>query len=289
MAAPAGEADALSRRMRYLAIPLAGLFTTLFFVHLGFPYEAIVARGVQALEATQAVTIHYREVTSHLGLLGPGVVARGVVVSRPEADDLTIDRLILRPAWSTSWFAGRPAVHLDARMPVGRVSGAITLGDPPSFDGSFEGVDLAALPTTSYAAGLDLRGSLDADIEVHYDGEGKLTGSANISAEDGSVGLPGQPVAIPFDSFDAQLSLGLEKGEFLTIESAELAGPMISASASGHVAQGGSGPGVIDIELELAVVDEALQPMLGGLGIAFDQTGRATLQLGGTLAHPALR
>jgi hypothetical protein len=68
---------------------------------------------------------------------------------------------------------------------------------------------------------------------------------------------------------------------------------MVSASASGYVAQGNAqgktGPGEIDIELKFTVVDEGMQPAVRALGIALDRNGTAAVQLGGTLASPVLR
>ena len=288
MPAPAA-AEALPKWQRYLGIPLIGLFLTLFFIHLGFPYEPLVARAFRIVHEEHAVSISFDQVSSHLGPFGPGVAISNLVVSRPGSDDIEFSELILRAAWSTTWFRGQPSVHIDAQMLVGRVSGAIAIGDPLGFDGSLDGLDLATLPTKKYAAGVNLRGSLNADIDLHYDAEGSLIGSAELEAEAGSLGLRGQPIAIPYDSFDAELVFSPEDGAFLTIESAELAGPMISGSASGQIARGSGGPGEIDLELELAVVDLNLQPLLRDLGVRLDGDGRATARLGGTLARPALR
>ena len=118
---------------------------------------------------------------------------------------------------------------------------------------------------------------------------GNWTGSVQLTAENGSVGLPGQPIAIPFETFDARLAVGPDDGSFLSVESAELAGPMISAPASGEIARGRRGPSSINIELELSVVDKNLLPLLRNLGVRLSDDGEATARLGGTLASPVLR
>ena len=64
---------------------------------------------------------------------------------------------------------------------------------------------------------------------------------------------------------------------------------MLSASASGMVARGRNGPGEIDIELELSVVDETLLPLFRNLGLRLSDDGKARAQLGGTVASPVLR
>jgi hypothetical protein len=151
-----------------------------------------------------------------------------------------------------------------------------------------EQLDLSLLPADRYAGGLKLRGSIDADIDVHLDPDGAPLGLVKLAAREGSLGLPGKP-AIPYDALDAELSLGREAGRFLTIESAQLSGPMISASVSGHVARGRDGAANLDIEIELAVVDEGLEPMLRDLGVRLDDSGHATERLGGTLARPVRR
>ena len=294
MDAPPGDANSIpnstrsSRAIRYVAVPLAGIALTLLFVHLGFAYDQLVARSARGLERAQGVTIRYGEVSSHLGFLGPGVELRDVRISRQGEPDIEIDRLRLRPAWSTSWLQGRPSIHADARLPVGRVNGAIALAEPAGFDGWVEGLDLSLLPTARYAGGLKLRGSLDAEIDVSFDAEGVPAGRAQLAAEDGSLGLPGQP-AIPYDSLDVELSLGREDGRFLTIESAQLNGPMISASASGHIARGRGGAAALDIQIELEAVDKGVVPVLRELGVRLDESGHATEHLGGTLAHPVRR
>jgi type II secretion system protein N len=288
MHAPPGDANSLPKSIRYLGIPLVGIALTLVFVHLGFAYEPLVARAARALEQSQGLTIHYGEVSGRLLLLGPGIEVEDVQVSRPGEPDIEIERLRLRPAWSMSWLQGRPSVHADARLAVGRVNGAIALAEPRGFDGWVEELDLSLLPTARYAAGLKLRGSLDADISVSFDPEGVAIGHAELAAAEGSLGLPGT-AAIPYDSFDAELSLGREEGRFLTIESAEFTGPMISASASGHVARNRGGPANMDIEIQLAVVDKGVVPVLRGMGVQLDDSGHATERLGGTLARPVRR
>ena len=111
--------------------------------------------------------------------------------------------------------SGSNVAHDGAPDPAVYVSGAIAVGNPIAIDGSVESLDLAVLPIAKYVDGLNLRGSLDAEIDLHYDAEENWIGSVTLSVEDGSVGLPGQPVAIPFATLDAQLSLGPEDGTFL--------------------------------------------------------------------------
>lgn len=289
MEPPHGEGDALPRWARYLAMPITGLGLTLLFIHLGFPYEPLVARAFEMIEPQLGITIACDEVWGDIGFFGPAIQARGVVVSRRDGDDVEIERLSLRPAWSTSWLRGQPSVYVEARTPIGDVSGEIAVGDPVAVDGSFESLDLAALPIAKYVDGLNLRGSLDAEIDLHYDAENHWIGSATLSVEDGSLGLPGQPVAIPFETLDAQLSLGPEDGIFLTIDSATLVGPMVAASASGQIARGRRGPDKIDIEFELSVVDETLRPLFRRLGLRLGDDGKIQARLGGTLANPVLR
>ena len=64
---------------------------------------------------------------------------------------------------------------------------------------------------------------------------------------------------------------------------------MIALSASGQVARGREGPGNLDMELELNVVDEKMHSMIRSLGVRLSDDGTAKARLGGTLASPTLR
>ena len=70
-------------------------------------------------------------------------------------------------------------------------------------------MDLGRLPLSGVAPDLALDGIARADVDVRS-GERGPEGRVELHAAEGSVGLPGLPVALPFQSLDAAATLGGE-------------------------------------------------------------------------------
>jgi type II secretion system protein N len=264
------------------------LLTALFFV-LRFPVDRFRGALVAQLAAVTGADATVGALAARPGLGGLTLVAAPVSARWPGGARLELERAALRPAWSLSWLRGRPALHLDLRAPVGALSGTLWPGDPAAFDGELEGVALEQLPPEllALAEGIALTGRLDAEVGLEQRA-GRLVGELELALADGSFSAPGAPVAVPFESLDAEIRLA-ESGA-VEVGSARLDGPMLSGEARGQIGAAAS----VDLaplafEADLEVVDPTLRSWLAPLGVAVDPSGRAKLRIGGTLAEPTVR
>lgn len=275
------------QRLQRIGIPLGAVLLTLFFVAVRFPYDRI--RDVVTAQASQALgaQVKVASLGPSFSLLGPGISVTGLDVLLPGGQRVQLDLADVRPAWSTSWLRGRPALHVDLAGPQGRAVGTLRLGDEPGFDGDLHEVDLARLPLESFIQGLSLDGIAEAEIDVVRTAAGPR-GRVSIEATSGSVALPGVPVALPFETLKASTKLTDQHlAEGLTLD---LAGPMLTARVSGNVGQSPAPIAApLDLQLTLRVVDPSIQPMLAGTGLRFAPDGSAEMRLTGTAGRPLLR
>jgi type II secretion system protein N len=284
-AARAGGPGPLPRPLLWLGIPLAAVLLTGFFVFLGFPYDR-VREGLSAqLGAATGARVVIRELGPGLSLGGPVLVAQGVSAELPDGTALQLDRARLRPAWSTAWLSGNAALAVDLAAPEGRLRGTVYAGGEPGFDGSLEGLDLEQLPVESWVSGLALDGLASAEIDLRQTADGP-SGRVELRAVDGSLGLPGLPLALPFNTLASDVDLGEHT---VSLERLELEGPVLSARGEGRVGPGADLPrSPLDVKLHLEVRDENLRPALAGM-VHLDPDGSADLRLMGTLAQPRVR
>ena len=285
-------ASAESRFPRWLVIgmyPIAAFALTGFFIFLGFPYDLLAERLSHEVESSTDVRLEIGELSPHIGLLGPGLAASNVLAGREGHGTIAIDELVIRPAWSTAWFRGTPAIHLDLASESGAGSGVATLGEQAGWEGSLEGVELSALPIRMLDA-FDLDGRLDATVAVQNasaDAGGGLEGSVDFSLTDGSFKTPDLPIAVPFEELRGRLDFGGES--YLRLSAGTLEGPMLRGTIEGTVGyapEPGRQPLALDFTFE--VNDPSLAPLLGSLGRR-GPNGQSVLKVTGTLAQPVLR
>ncbi len=274
-------------RLQRIGIPVGAVLLTLFFVLIGFPYDRI--RDLVASQASQALQAQVRigSLGPAFSLLGPGVEAQAVDIDLPDGRRIAVSEARLRPAWSFSWLRGRPALHIDLTATEGRAIGTLTLGAEPGFDGTLEQVDLAKLPLSAALSGLSVDGIASGEIDLRQTPAGPR-GSIDLEAANGSIAVPGMPIALPFERLTAKTQLTDEHlAENLAVD---LQGPMLTAQIDGNI---GQSPILMNAPLELAVkmvvVDDSLRPMLAGTGIRFAQNGSAEMRLLGTAGLPVLR
>ena len=275
------------RRLQQLGIPVGAVLLTLFFVAIGFPYERI--RDVVASKASLALRAQIRMGTfgPTLTLLGPGLRATNLDVAFADGRRLSFDDAQARLAWSTSWLRGRPAFHIDVLAAQGRAVGTLVLGAEPGFDGTLEDVDLAKLPLDTALPGLSLDGMASADVDIHNTPAGPR-GTIDLAAKQGSIALPGLPVALPFETLAAKTEL--TDASLAGNINVDLQGPMLTARITGNVGQSpmvASAP--LDLQLQMKVVDPSLKPMLAGTGLRFAQDGTTEMHVTGTVGRPLLR
>jgi type II secretion system protein N len=281
-----------SRLPRWLVIasyPISALVLTLFFVFLGFPYELLAVRLSDAVERSMDLRLRIGELSPHFGLGGPGLAATEVLAGREGGRTIVLEELVLRPAWSLSWFRGVPAVQLDLTSEIGNAAGTVTLGEQGGWDGTLESVRIAYLPLEMLEA-FNIDGSLNASVDLHgagADAGGGLVGSIDFDLRGGSISGEGLPVALPFDRLHGRLLFG--EDTYLTVSGVQLEGPMVAGTIEGQV---GDGPTParqpLSIEIRYEVRDPGLEAMFGSFGTRGDD-GRIHVRVSGTLSKPVVR
>lgn len=167
---------------------------TLLLTLARFPFERVepALRGLIAQATGARVTMDSLALRPSLGLVA--VRAGTVELAWPGGTSVQAEQITLRPAWSTSWLRGQPAVHLSAR------NGSVTPSNiplPVPFERLSAGVSLPA-------DGAELSGfSLDGPL-VALEAAGTVTASALeidgvLRAQDPNMGALLAPLGIRLD------------------------------------------------------------------------------------------
>ncbi len=277
----------MPRPLRWIGIPLAGVLITGFFLFLGFPYELLAGRIARASGEALGARVEIRDLRPwlHWGL---GVQAFDVRarLDRGRGRVLDFERVAARPSWSLSWLRLQPALYAVAEGPLGAARGVLVVTGGPSWDGELHDVDLRQLPLDGAWPDTALRGLMDAEVDLVAAAEGP-EGSIRLASRDGSIQLPGLPLAIPFETATGDLVFGGEA--WMQIVSFQLDGPLVSANLEGrvgHAAQLANAP--LDIDLELRP-EAGLRPALSSLGVRVDSEGVARMRIEGTTGAPQVR
>jgi type II secretion system protein N len=278
---------ALPRGVRLVALPLGCLVLTLVFAAALFPWERYRSGFATWLGAATGASVEVASMGGGLSLAGPVLEAGPLRATWPDGRVLDVERARVRPAWALSWLRGVPSIHLDLDGSSGNVEGTLRAGADAAFVGEIEGLDLGRLPFGSRLGEAPLTGLLDAEIDVTSQA-GAWAGEVRFQARDGSLATAELPMAVPFETLTGALVLG-QTGD-LEVRDVALAGPMVALRASGSVgAAANPGRAPLALEVDLEVADPNLRPMVASVGIPLDGQGRARLNVGGTLASPALR
>jgi len=269
--------------LRRAAAIAAAMALLALFLAARFPYERLLPPLLEAARAAGGADIQVGELRLGLGRTGPRVVAGGVSLHWPGSEPLVLEAVALRPAWSLGWLLGRPLWHVEASGPPGAFRGAVA---SDRVSGEFTEIDVASLPWTLVGSEAPLQGRVSGSVDLTrvdgaWRGAGHLVGAA------GSVDLAGLPVAIPYQTLEAQLDVS---PDHLSLPRARLEGPLVTASFTGsaNAAEGAPSTWPLDLEVEIERVDPALRSYLGPLGISVGPQGRASLRVTGTLAAPFL-
>lgn len=285
MAETPAPGSKLPRWLRYCTYPFGAVLLTLFFVYLGFPYGLLVARYLPQIESASSTRVRLGDVDAHLSLFGPGLEMMNVLASREDARPVALDRVFVRPAWSTSWLTGEPALHVDLAGAAGKGQGTITLGPAAGFAGVLEDLDVASLPL-AMISDFELAGMLDADIDLHRrpeDAGGGLVGLVAFGLADGSIAAPGLPMPVPFETLGGDLRFG-EGDSLVLVEGVTLEGKLLAAQVDGQILAGRS-PG--REPLDLAVRYEIRNPMVASL--FGGRSDKSQIKITGTMQQPIVR
>jgi type II secretion system protein N len=269
---------------RALAISVAAVALTSVFLVAGFPYDRLAPRAAAAVESATGTRVTIGRLDVGVTSWAPQLRARNVDVAWPSGKTASFQSFRVRPAWSTAWLRGTPALVIEARSPLGIVNAIVIGGGEPSFDGELQQVSLALLPLEAIAAGTQLDGRVDAQLDVTL-AEAGPQGSVHFEATQGSLTLPLLPIGVPFDKLSGDVALG---GDSLAVLNAfDLAGPLVALTASGTVGRNAD-PDLAPLALKARIEarEPAVRSMLQSQGVALDASGAAAVEIGGTLGSP---
>lgn len=287
MTAPAP--GAAGGRLHRVAIAVGCVLLTAIFTFLLFPWSRLGPWVSGRISASSGARVTVRATHASLGWLGPDLRVEGLSLSWPDGRKLQLDTGSVRPALSFSWLRGAPALAVTAAGPQLRGRGTFW-PDRPAFTGNVETGDAAVLLASWVPPGGPvLSGPLRAQLALTAPSSpGPATGTIVLAGKEGSVALPGLPMALPYQSLAG--TLRLEPGGPMRIDGLQLDGPLLSLEATGTVRLGPSpSRSPLDLRVKLRGVDRALSRPLSALGIRLAADGSGQVHLGGTLGAPAVR
>jgi type II secretion system protein N len=276
----------IPRPLLYTGGPVLAVVLTLTFIFLGFPYADLIP-VVSRLAGDQNIRVG--EIRPRLTLGGPGFSLQEVVFRPSEMEPLVIERFDIRPAWSTSWLRGDPSLAVAVVSPLALADGVLTWGDARRVEGKIEVPDLALLPLPSDSP-LSFTGVLvaEGDLVVGIALDGESTGLIQFEAAAGSASHSNIPMPLDFETLTGRIQLTGQSE--LVLEDISIEGPIFSARADGFIdTPQGNSPPLMDIDLDIQVKTPAFRVLLSSLGLPFDNEGRSSFNLGGTIQNPVIR
>jgi type II secretion system protein N len=274
------------RRRQVVMIALGGLALTAILMIARFPYDRVALAIAQRVERETGARITVGPVSLALVRWGPGIAAQGVQIAQPDGTRLDLDRLGVRPALALAWLRGRPALATEVASARGGASGVLTFGAEPGFAGKLKDVDLEQLPQSRIGAPLQLKGRVDADLDVVVREAGP-EGDVEFEAHDGMLSHPNLPMPIPFQTLTGEIALGGDA--WAALRKFELSSALATGHATGSVGrspQFASAPLRLEIDL---TVSGAVQGSLRAQGVAIGSDGQIHLNVAGTPARPVVR
>ena len=266
-----------------LGIALLCAFLLVLFAIIRFPYDRMQPAIVALIEGATGARVEIDSCTGGLAWTGPRLRLEGLALHFPSGDQLSLDRVALRPALSYRWLLADPSAAIDARGPAGRARGAL---GPRHLELELEEVDLSAFPR-AWLGGEEppVEGLLTAELDLVL-GDLGYEGPLALESSDGNLILPGLPLAIPFESLEGNFEL-TESGD-LVVEALELEGPMVSAITRGSVGTSATPleTAALELDIELLQVDRALHATIARYGGKLDGDGAAQFRLSGTVGRP---
>ena len=268
------------------AVLAACALLTGLLVLRSFPYDLLARRVAQELEAATGTQLSFDALEPQLTIAGPGFEATAVRVQTPSGTLVQIDRAALRPAWSLAWLRLTPALHADIESVPGNATGVFVLGSRPGFSGRIETVDLARLPLGGVWPGLELTGTLDADVDLTL-GEAGPDGSLTLHAVEGSLRTAALPIPLPFETLDGELVFG--DGQMLQVNRLETVGPLFSGEMTGSIGAADSAS-LAPLDLQLSYrVEPGMRSTLEDFGFPTKRDGTGSIRIRGTPADPIIQ
>lgn len=284
MSAAPRESGALGP-LRATGLVLAAIALTGFFMVLRFPYDRLADVVAARVERESGTRITLGHVSPGWVRWGPGLQATDVRVQQPDGTRLDLSRVAARPALSTSWLSGVPAIATEIDAPLARVSGVLTVGQRAGFSGTLRDVDLGQIPLETLGRRAHLDGAADAEVDVVNTPKGP-EGSVHFVAREGSFFHPDLPIALPFQEVEGDLILGGK--QWAEIRDLRLDSPIAKGSAKGTIGRAATfSSAPLDLRIDFTV-GAAVRGSLGGQGVSVGRDGRVNVRVTGTPARPII-
>jgi len=275
----------LPRPLLIFGVPTAGLLLVLLFIILGFPYDKLGDRIAERL-LQSGVRVEFDEIGPALRLAGPGLVVTGLRASVEGAETIQLQRALVRPAWSSAWLRGSPALYTEIESESGAAQGTVILGDRGAWNGTLTQVDVGALPLPANTPFGSLTGVIDATVDLAME-EQRAKGSVTFDAVDGTLDLVSLPMSIPFETLSGDLTFG--GNGYLTVNRLDVRGPAVNAGVTGNVLDATSFAAA-PLRLEIAIdAEPAMIAAVRGAGVRIDRNSVGKARVTGTVAAPKIR
>jgi len=282
------HADAeLPRPLIVVGVPCVGVLLILFFLIRGFPYDALGERIASGIEQSHGIQIAFAEIGPTLQIAGPALEATQLRVKRPGRPPEPIDRALIRPAWSMSWFAGEPALHVELESPAGFAKGTLSWNGTTRWAGSIRNARPELPPISEWIPTGRVEGTLDATVELSMSELGP-EGRVEFEVGGGTLFLPGLPSApLKFESLTGELELGGDA--YAKLVSLQFDGPLAKGTGSGKIGRAARlDQAPIGFEFEFVVQPEPARAM-NASGVRVNPGGDAVARISGTVSKPTLR
>ena len=277
---------ALPRPLIAIGVPCAGVLLIAFFLIRGFPYDELGELIANRIEQSHGIHLAFGDLGPALQFAGPALECTQLQATFPDRSLQQIDRALVRPAWSLSWFTGEPAFHVELESSSGRANGTLRWNGVASWVGTIRDARPELPPIADWIPIGAFEGALDATIDVSM-GELGPEGLVEFEIREGSISVPGFSAPLPFESLTGALSLGGDAYAKLTSLSFE--GPITSGSGSGKIGRAErleQAPIGFEFQIDIATGHGRT---FRGAGVKINPGGSALAKISGTVAKPKVR
>ncbi|MAI77906.1 MAG: type II secretion system protein GspN [Deltaproteobacteria bacterium] len=278
--------DPLPKSLIWIGMPIIAIVLIILLFFIRFPYDEFRVPLQNQLSQISNAEVRIGTIEPAFTWAGPALAAVDVNFIQPNQPRMTLERIQLRPAWSSGWFNLAPTLDVGITSPLGSAQGMLSLGSAPRWTGTINLPDLSALPLPETIP-VGLTGSLIAEADLQLRA-GQAAGPVEFEALAGSFSHPEIPIPVEFKRLIGELALGGQN--LLEVKELLLDGPVIAADIGGVIQNPTQGMApAIDLDVIIEVKSPPLRAMLMGMGVQLDRAGRTSIELGGTLTRPITR
>ena len=268
-------------------MPAAAIILTSFFILIGFPYHLLTDRIAHQVETALGTRIDIGDTNLRIGLFGPAFEFTDVRVSMSSGEDIELDRALLRPAWSLSWFSGIPEIFIDTETPLGAARGTLRIGNAPRWRGELLDVQLDEIPYLNDGSEFTLKGVVNVHADVVFEAQSPV-GNVSFNAREGLIGHPLLPGVIEYETFVGALELGGENS--VVFHDVALSGKDTELKIGGSIGNAvDPDERPVDIEITIERLEPTLKMIVRSMGARLANEGPTLIHVEGTIASPQIR